>query len=104
MKTGKEDEKIFFERAKKLKELVPSAQNNMSATRSIVGVIPLKMFQYVMEGAEEGMEQISKEIQDLPPEEEVVENIKYMCETVTKKNYFRERWRKFCVQNWESNR
>ena len=38
-----------------------------------------------MDGAEEGMEQISKTIPNLPEEKTVAENIKYMCETVTKK-------------------
>ena len=84
-KFGKEEYKKLFRACKKIKGIGTLAANHMLGIGSIVGILPLQIFEFVMDGAEEGMEQISKTIPNLPEEETVAENIKYMCETVTKK-------------------
>ena len=66
-----------------MKGIGPLSANHMLAIASIVGIIPLNMFNFVMEGAAEGMQKIRSRFRDLPTEDEVVANIRYLCENET---------------------
>ena len=82
-KPDMEDYKNLFRACKKMKGIGPLSANHMLAIASIVGIIPLNMFNFVMEGAAEGMQKIRSRFRDLPTEDEVVANIRYLCENET---------------------
>ena len=57
--------------------------NHVCAIASIVGIIPLCMYQWIMGGADKGIKLLEKTIGTLPSSETVIQNICFGTEVVT---------------------
>ena len=69
---------------KKLPNIGTLRSNHILGISAIVGIIPFTMYTWVVGGAEKAMNLLVKKFINLPDREQMLENIRYLAEIVTK--------------------